>query len=131
MATGTQGGSCCGHLGRYSPFALEFGLVALKGLLPAVLELVAVVVLWETVLSEERMSYTITKEPIANGLYRKIRIDSGGIDPRCGERQSCRVFRPGAGNVSWGPWCSCESDQDGGDEQGKRLTCEGGWWWGR
>lgn len=44
------GRSCCRHLGGHSPFAFEFRLVPLKGLLPAVLELVAVVVFRETVL---------------------------------------------------------------------------------
>lgn len=39
-----------GHLGGDCPFAFELGLVSLKGLLSTVLELIAVVVLWETVL---------------------------------------------------------------------------------
>lgn len=52
MAEGTRATSrsCCRHLGGYSPFTLKFRLVPLKGLLPTVLELVAVVVLWEAVL---------------------------------------------------------------------------------
>lgn len=95
--------SCCRHLGGHSPFALEFCLVPLKGLLPTVLELVAVVVLWETVLGKKGMSHTIARKSIGDGLHRRIQPDSGGIGRRCGELQSCMAFQPGAGNASWRP----------------------------
>lgn len=95
--------SCCCHLGGYSPFALKFRLVPLKGLLPTVLELVAVVVLWETMLGEEGMSHTIARKSIWDVLHHRIRLGSGGIGQRCGELQSCRVFQLGVGSASWGP----------------------------
>lgn len=44
-----------GHLGSHSPLTLQLVLIAVKGLLPAVLQIRAVVVLRETVLrTEER-----------------------------------------------------------------------------
>lgn len=95
--------SCCRHLGSYSPLALKFRLVPLKGLLSTVLELVAVVVLWQTVLGEEGMSCTITRKSTGDVPHRRIRLDSEDIDQRCGELQSCRVFQLGVGNASWGP----------------------------
>lgn len=42
--------SCSRHLGGYSPFTLQLRLVPLKGLLPTILELEAVVVLGEAML---------------------------------------------------------------------------------
>lgn len=44
--------SCCRHLRGHSPFALKFSLVPLKGLLPAIFELVTFVVFRETVLGK-------------------------------------------------------------------------------
>lgn len=51
------------------------------------------------------MSDTITERMIEDGLHRRIRLDSGGIDRRCGGLQSCRVFQLEVGNASLWPWC--------------------------
>lgn len=51
--TSMQKPSCDGHLRRYGSFALQFRLVPLEGLLPAVFEFVAIVVFWEAVCAAE------------------------------------------------------------------------------
>lgn len=84
--------SCCSHLGGDSPFALKLGLVPLKCLLSTVLELVAVVVLWETVLGAERMSHTIKSKPIGTHCTAEFGSTMGALSNDAEDGRVARCF---------------------------------------
>lgn len=97
-----QGPSCCSHLRCHSSFALQFCLVSFKGLLPAVLEFVTIVVFWETVLEgvaskEGSYDYLVRVKHL---LRRRTLHDSVGTVLRCEGLLSCRAFQLGVDNVS-------------------------------
>lgn len=101
------------HLGRQGSLALELRLVAVERLLSAVLEVVAGVMLRQTMLTQNRSPQSVTRTrraaigcasgSVCSPLHR-TRLYSGGIGLQCGPRQSCTGSRPGTGNVSWQAW---------------------------
>ena len=100
--TSMQRPSCDGHLRRYGSFALQFRLVPLEGLLPAVFEFVAIVVFWEAVLKgsgRKNGSYDYFIR-VKHLLRRRILHDSEDTVRRCGGLLSCRVLQLAVGNVS-------------------------------
>jgi len=94
--------SCHGHLRCYRSFALQFRLVPLEGLLPAVFEFIAIVVFWEAVLKgsgDKNRSYHYALR-VKHLLRRRTLHDSEDTVRRCGGLLSCRVLQLGVGNVS-------------------------------
>ena len=96
------------HLGSHRPLTLQLGLVSVKGLLSAVLQIRAVVVLRESMLNEKGRC-TSVQAYMTGGNYsphRRIAHDNVGIRQRCAGLQSCTELqcRSGTGNASWQPW---------------------------